>query len=195
MSFSRAIDRLMPCHISILVLIAVITAAFYLRAEAIQGKSTINLFLKWVCRSVGVAEALFHAATVFPPAHKHTRTYYHIEFMHISFPWCASGLSAEQEAWLESVSYGNISTDWPPLSVNQSGYLLINVQTFEELTRTSNYPYHQAGDAPIFNLPLLHNPHTPSCSEQHNPSCQCTGCVAANFRPQLKHTCTYFVTR
>lgn len=108
-----------------------------------------------------MAEALLHAATVFPPAHKHTRTYYHIEFMHISFPWCASGLSAEQEAWLESVSYGNISTDWPPLSVNQSGYLLINVQTFEELTRTANYPYHQAGDAPIFNIPLLHNPHTP----------------------------------
>ena len=58
----------------------------------------------------------------------------------------SSGLSAEQEAWLESVSYGNISTDWPPLSVNQSGYLMINVQTFEQLTRTANYPYHQAGD-------------------------------------------------
>lgn len=59
---------------------------------------------------------------------------------------CVSGLSAEQEAWLESVSYGNISTDWAPLSVNQSGYLMINVQTFEQLTRTANYPYHQAGD-------------------------------------------------
>jgi len=61
-----------------------------------------------------------------------------------------TGLSAEQEAWLESVSYGNISTDWPLLSTNQSGYLMLNVQSFKQLTETANYPYHQAG------MPYLH---------------------------------------
>lgn len=58
--------------------------------------------------------------------------------------WSLQGLSPEQEAWLESVSYGNRSTDWPPLSSNQSSYLLSNVLLFQQLTETANYPYHQA---------------------------------------------------
>lgn len=72
-----------------------------------------------------------------------------------------TGLSAEQEAWLESVSYGNISTDWPLLSTNQSGYLMLNVQRFEQLTETANYPYHQAG------MPCLHS--VPLCAQFTSP--------------------------
>ena len=82
------------------------------------------------------------------------------------------GLSAEQEVWLESVSYGNISTNWPLLSVNQSGYLMLNVQSFEQLTETANYPYHQAGVSCLhlflFELNCLSTIHTRTHHTPHH---------------------------
>ena len=59
-----------------------------------------------------------------------------------------AGLSEDQEKWLESVIYGNLSSDqqWPPLTVNQSGYLALNVQQYTAITETANYPWSQAGE-------------------------------------------------
>jgi hypothetical protein len=58
------------------------------------------------------------------------------------------GLSEDQEKWLESVRYGNLSSDqqWPPLTVNQSGYLALNVHQYTTITETANYPWSQAGE-------------------------------------------------
>lgn len=56
-----------------------------------------------------------------------------------------TGLTLEQEAWLESVIYRNISTTWPQLSLNQSTVLLKNIRAFQSITEVANYPYHQAG--------------------------------------------------
>ena len=61
------------------------------------------------------------------------------------------GLSEDQEKWLESVIYGNLSSNqqWPPLTVNQSGYLALNVQQYTAITETGNYPWSQAGEREI----------------------------------------------
>ena len=67
-------------------------------------------------------------------SHKHTHTNNNTQ-----------GLTSEQEAWLESVTHGNVSTNWPPLSSNQSTNLLKNVRNFQNITEIANYPYHQAG--------------------------------------------------
>ena len=68
-----------------------------------------------------------------------------------SIAWCLTlnvGLSEDQEKWLESVAYGNLSSyqQWPPLTVNQSGYLALNVQQYMAITETANYPWSQAGE-------------------------------------------------
>ncbi len=68
--------------------------------------------------------------------------------MHNVYVLLNVGLSVDQEKWLESVVYGNLSSNqqWPPLTANQSGYLALNVQLYMAITEVANYPWSQAGE-------------------------------------------------
>ena len=54
------------------------------------------------------------------------------------------GLSNEQETWLQSVSFGNVSYTWPSLTGRQLDDLYAKVARYKAITEVANYPYHQA---------------------------------------------------
>jgi len=55
-----------------------------------------------------------------------------------------SGLTAQQEAWLDSVRYANVSSKWPTLSKEQLVELWTKVYILSKATST-NFPYNEAG--------------------------------------------------
>lgn len=66
----------------------------------------------------------------------------------VDYPCAAPpGLTSDQEAWLVAVTRDNTTLPWPPLSDSQILQLQHSVETYQQITETPNYPYHQAGKA------------------------------------------------
>ena len=58
-----------------------------------------------------------------------------------------AGLTPDQEAWLDSVRYANVSNKWPELSAAQSMELYNKVFILSQTTRENNFPYYETGEA------------------------------------------------
>lgn len=64
-------------------------------------------------------------------------------------PFAAADLTPEQEAWLDSVRYANVSDKWPELSAAQSMELYTKVFILSQATRENNFPYFETGEGSL----------------------------------------------
>lgn len=56
-----------------------------------------------------------------------------------------AGLTPDQESWLDSVRFGNVSSKWPSLTQQQTKELWNNADQFMEQVWPVNFPWNQAG--------------------------------------------------
>ena len=63
--------------------------------------------------------------------------------------FAAADLTPEQETWLDSVRYANVSDKWPELSTAQSMELYTKVFVLSQTTRENNFPYYETGEGPL----------------------------------------------